>query len=166
MTGKLAIVYSDDYQKYYFGPDHLLRPKRLALTVRLMESVGVLSHPNVIVVEPRECGVEELQLVHHPDYIELVRTLSRSGRGYLDCGDTPAFLGMFEVTKKIVGSSLTAAGLIATGQVSHAFIIGLYHATSSRGSGFCVFNDVACTVRYPRRLPKPGADTTRTYRGR
>ncbi|MHA1603723.1 MAG: hypothetical protein ACTSWF_03600 [Candidatus Freyarchaeota archaeon] len=143
MTGKLAIVYSDDYQKYYFGPDHLLRPKRLALTVRLMESVGVLSHPNVIVVEPRECGVEELQLVHHPDYIELVRTLSRSGRGYLDCGDTPAFLGMFEVTKKIVGSSLTAAGLIATGQVSHAFIIGLYHATSSRGQAF------ACSMMLP-----------------
>ncbi len=23
VTGKLAIVYSDDYQKYYFGPDHL-----------------------------------------------------------------------------------------------------------------------------------------------
>ncbi|MHA1260935.1 MAG: hypothetical protein ACTSSA_02405 [Candidatus Freyarchaeota archaeon] len=84
MTGKLAIVYSDEYQKYYFGPDHPLRPKRLDLTVSLMESVGVLSHPNVIVVEPRECEVEELQLVHHPDYIELVRTLSRSGRGYLN----------------------------------------------------------------------------------
>lgn len=153
MTGKLAIVYSDDYQKYYFGPDHPLRPKRLDLTVRLMESVGVLSHPDVIVVEPRECEVEELQLVHHPDYIELVRTLSRSGRGYLDYGDTPAFLGMFEVTKRIVGGSLTAADLIATGQVSHAFNIGggLHHATSSRGAGFCVFNDVACTVRYLQR---------------
>ena len=150
MTGKMAIIYSDDYLKYYLSPDHPLRPQRLALAIRLMEEVGVFNNQNVSVAEPRECEIEELGLVHSSDYIELVKSLSKTGEGYLDYGDTPAFLGMFEVTRNIVGGSLKAADLINTGEVSHAFNIGggLHHATSNRGSGFCVFNDVACTIRY------------------
>lgn len=153
MTGKIAVIYSDDYLKYYLSPEHPLRPQRLALAIKLMEDVGVFNNQNVTMVEPRECEVEELELVHSPDYIELVKLLSKTGEGYLDYGDTPAFPGMFEVTRNIVGGSLKAADLINRGEVDHAFNIGggLHHATESRASGFCVFNDIACTIRYVQK---------------
>ncbi|MBS7249046.1 MAG: acetoin utilization protein AcuC [Candidatus Freyarchaeota archaeon] len=153
MTGKIAIIYSNNYKKYYFGPDHPLRPQRLELALRLMESIGILNDPNVTLVEPQMCEEEELELVHSPEYIEMVKYFSKTGEGYLDYGDTPAFPGMFEVTRNIVGGSLKAADLINTGKVQHAFNIGggLHHATKSRGSGFCVFNDIACTIRYIQR---------------
>lgn len=150
MTGKMAVIYSDDYLKYYLSPNHPLRPQRLALAIRLMREIGVFNNQNVTMVEPAECEEVELELVHSPEYIELVKTLSKTGEGYLDYGDTPAFPRMFEVTRKIVGGSLKAADLLNTGEVQHAFNIGggLHHATRSRASGFCVFNDIACTVRY------------------
>ncbi len=153
MTGKIAIIYSDDYLKYYLSPEHPLRPQRLALAIRLMKEIGVFNNQNVVLVEPRECEVEDLLLVHSSDYIELVKSLSKTGGGYLDYGDTPAFLGMFEVTRKIVGGSLKAADMINTGEAQHAFNIGggLHHATRSRASGFCVFNDIACTIRYMQK---------------
>ena len=41
-SNKIGLVFSEDYQKYNFGPSHPLRPLRLQLTYSLMEKLGLL----------------------------------------------------------------------------------------------------------------------------
>ncbi|MGD0175751.1 MAG: acetoin utilization protein AcuC [Candidatus Bathyarchaeia archaeon] len=153
MTQALGIVYSDAFQQYDFGPTHPLKPTRLKLTFELMRAVNLLSSPNVKVSEPRVASRDELALFHDEEYIDLIQKVSRSGEGFLDLGDTPAFKGCFEASALGVGASLAAVDLVMSGQVAHAMNIsgGLHHAHPGRASGFCIFNDPAVSIAYLKK---------------
>jgi acetoin utilization protein AcuC len=58
------------------------------------------------------------------------RGRSRTGEGYLDGGDTPAWRGVYEAAADVVGGTLLAAEQIMAGKVRRAFvpIAGLHHA--------------------------------------
>ncbi len=118
-----------------------------------MKAVGLLSAPNVKVSEPREANREELLLFHDDDYLKLVERMSRSGAGFLDMGDTPAFKGCYEASALAVGASLTAVDLVMSGKTTHAMNIagGLHHAHPGRASGFCIFNDPAVSIAYLKK---------------
>jgi len=153
LTQTLGIVYSDAFQQYDFGPTHPLKPTRLKLTFELMRAVNLLSSPNVKVSEPRVASRDELALFHDEEYIDLIQKVSRSGEGFLDLGDTPAFKGCFEASALGVGASLAAVDLVMSGQVAHAMNIsgGLHHAHPGRASGFCIFNDPAVSIAYLKK---------------
>ena len=153
MNDKTAIVYSEAFQRYDFGPAHPLTPTRLKLTFELMRAIGLLSSPHVLVHEPRQANCEELLLFHKEEYLQLVRQASELGSGFLDMGDTPAFKGCFEASSFAVGASLTAADLVMSGKVTHAINIagGLHHAHPERASGFCIFNDPAVSIAYLKK---------------
>jgi acetoin utilization protein AcuC len=118
-----------------------------------MRAIGLLSDPNVRVVEPRQATRDELLLFHEEDYLNLVKRVSQSGAGYLDMGDTPAFKGCYEASALGVGASLTAVELVMSGQVTHAMNIagGLHHAHPGRASGFCIFNDPAISIAHLKK---------------
>ena len=153
LTRTIGIVYTDAFQQYDFGPSHPLKPTRLKLTFELMRAIGLLSDPNVRVVEPRQATRDELLLFHEEDYLNLVKRVSQSGAGYLDMGDTPAFKGCYEASALGVGASLTAVELVMSGQVTHAMNIagGLHHAHPGRASGFCIFNDPAISIAHLKK---------------
>jgi acetoin utilization protein AcuC len=96
---------------------------------------------------------DELTLFHDEEYVDLIENISRSGEGFLDLGDTPAFKGCFEASALAVGASLAAIDLVMSGQVTHAMNIsgGLHHAHPSRASGFCIFNDPAVSIAYLKK---------------
>jgi acetoin utilization protein AcuC len=153
LTETLSVVYSDVFQQYDFGPTHPLKPTRLKLTFELMRAVNLLSSPNVKVSEPRLASRDELTLFHDEEYVDLIEDISRSGEGFLDLGDTPAFKGCFEASALAVGASLAAVDLVMSGKVTHAMNIsgGLHHAHPSRASGFCIFNDPAVSIAYLKK---------------
>jgi len=153
LTQKLAIVYSDAYQKYNFGPTHPLRPTRLKLTYELMRETNLFSSPDVEIIEPRQATREELLLFHDEEYVELVEDVSKSGEGFLDLGDTPAFEGCYEASALAAGASLSAVDAVMSGSAEHSMNIagGLHHAHPSRASGFCIFNDPAITIAYLKK---------------
>ncbi len=153
LTQTLGVVYSDAFQQYDFGPTHPLKPTRLKLTFELMRAISLLSSPNVEVSEPREASREELMLFHDEAYVELIKGVSRSGGGFLDLGDTPAFEGCYEASALAVGASLNAVDLVMSGKVTHAMNIsgGLHHAHPGRASGFCIFNDPAVSIAYLKK---------------
>lgn len=153
MTQTLGIVYSEAFEQYDFGPTHPLRPTRLKLTYELMRLTGLLDSRNVRVESPRESSREELLLFHDEKYLELVKRMSRSGSGYLDMGDTPAFKGCYGASALAAGASLTAVDLVMSGKVGHAMNIagGLHHAHPDRASGFCIFNDPAISIAYLKK---------------
>lgn len=153
MGRKTAIIYDDDLLRYDFGTFHPLKSIRLKLAFELMRSMGLLDSSEVSVVQTVSVDVEQILLFHTLDYVNLVERSSLTGRGLLDQGDTPAFKGCFEASRRYVGASVLASDLIMRGEVDHAFSPsgGLHHAHPSGASGFCIFNDPAIVVAYLKR---------------
>ena len=150
MRPSLAYVYSDELLKYDFGPGHPLKPIRLKLTYELSQAKGLFDHQNIMIIPPRLASDEEVKLFHTPEYVDIVRKLSKVGHGLLDYGDTPAFKGVYEASATVVGASLDAVDAVMNGQADHGINIsgGLHHAHEDKASGFCVFNDPAVSIAY------------------
>jgi len=151
---KTAFIYSDDFAKYDYGPEHPLKPVRLKLTHDLIRAYGLFSLPDVHVVEAKPAEEDDLLLYHTRDYIEMLKAANsgleipgeeRYGLGF---GDNPVFEGVFEWSRLVTGASLQAAGLVDSGEVPIAFNIsgGLHHALASRASGFCYINDPVIVI--------------------
>lgn len=153
MTGLTAFIYHKDYLKYFFGKDHPFQPIREKITLDLLRSLGVFLDPKAKVFRPKLAKEKDLLLVHTKRYVEFVKEKSRKGFGFLDYGDTPATKGIYKGACIRVGGTLLGADLIMKGKVKHAFNPGggLHHALPDRAAGFCVFNDIAITVRYLQR---------------
>ncbi len=96
---------------------------------------------------------QELEYFHTPAYIERVIAASKSGGGFLDAGDTPAFPGVYEAAASVVGGTLEALDRILAGPIPRAFIpiAGLHHAGRDHAAGFCVFNDCGVAIEAARR---------------
>jgi acetoin utilization protein AcuC len=77
-----------------------------------------------------------------------VQAQSRSGNGFLDYGDTPAFPGVYEAAATVVGCTVDAVRQVMAGNCRRAFIpiAGLHHARRDGAAGFCVFNDCGVAI--------------------
>ncbi len=151
---KTAFIYSEDFAKYDYGPGHPLKPFRLKLTYELIKAYGLLSLPDVRIVEAKPAEEEDLLLYHTRDYIDVLKAANSGletpgeGRYGLGFGDNPVFKGVFEWSRLVTGASLQAAEFVDSGKVTTAFNIsgGLHHALSSRASGFCYINDPVIVI--------------------
>jgi acetoin utilization deacetylase AcuC-like enzyme len=86
----------------------------------------------------------ELQAVHDPDYLDLLREGSSRG-GWLDA-DTYLGPGSFEIARLAAGATVRAARAAAAGEATVAFACVRppgHHASAARGRGFCLLNNVA-----------------------
>ena len=94
-----------------------------------------------------------IELFHTSDYIEKVRDYSKFGGGYLDGGDTPSFIGMYEAASSVAGTVTDAIDRIMAKQYRRAFspIAGLHHARRHVAAGFCIFNDCGIAIEYLRQ---------------
>ena len=101
----------------------------------------------------RSATREEIESFHTSAYIDRVIAASRTGQGFLDAGDTPAFCGVYEAAANVVGGTLEALAGILEGPVTRAFIpiAGLHHAGRDHAAGFCVFNDCGVAIEVARR---------------
>jgi len=162
MSGRAQLMWDEGVTGYDFGRGHPMDPVRLALTKRLIESLGVEHSPDLSVVAAKPVGDSTLRLVHRPDYIDAVRRASADPASAeqeygLGTPDDPAFPGMHEVSALIAGQSVGGAEAVWQGKVRHAvnFAGGLHHAMPGSASGFCVYNDPALAIA---RLLELGAE--------
>lgn len=151
---KTALVYSDAFTRFDYGPEHPLRMERLGLTWRLMQAYGLTTLPGATVTPPAladECVIEQF---HSRRYLEVLKAAdsghapSEAALFGLGPGDNPVFAGLWEVARLAAGGSLTAADLVARGEVGRAFHFagGLHHAMPDRASGFCYVNDAVLAI--------------------
>ncbi|HEX9338880.1 MAG TPA: acetoin utilization protein AcuC [Pseudonocardiaceae bacterium] len=145
------VIWDESMLGYDMGDDHPLNPIRLHLTIRLAASLGVLD--GVTFRHPEVAGDELIERVHDADYLAAVRAapdaLADVGHG-LGTADNPVFAGMHEASALVVGGSVLAADLIASGQADRAVNIGggLHHAMPDHAAGFCVYNDCAVAISW------------------
>ena len=151
---KTALIHSDAWRRFDYGPEHPLRMERLGLTWRLMESYGLTALPKAKVVTPEPAALDEICRFHTRDYVEILRAVSagdwvpHAARYGLGPGDNPIFPGLWEAAELVSGGSLLAAQLVADGEVTRAFHFagGLHHAMPDRASGFCYVNDAVLAI--------------------
>jgi acetoin utilization protein AcuC len=146
------LVFGPRSPTYDFGPAHPLTPRRFGPGISLLEALGAV--PNLA---PEPASDDELEWIHDPAYIGLVKAFSANpaapGRAGIGPGDTPAFAGMHAASAAVAGGSLRAMEAILRGEVVHAFHPGggLHHAMPGRASGFCVYDDPALAIARARR---------------
>ncbi|MCZ6575455.1 MAG: acetoin utilization protein AcuC [Gammaproteobacteria bacterium] len=147
----VQVYIGEGLARYGFGEGHPFGPDRLDAFWH--EAVRRGLDKRVHIAEPATCSERELLRFHSPAYIERVKTLSRSGTGYLDCGDTPAVKGMFEAASCVVGSGLDSLVHSISGEHPRIFvpIAGLHHARKDSAAGFCVFNDPGVLIETLRQ---------------
>ena len=131
---------------YNFGADHPFGPARHDAFIARLHELGLDRRCRM--VAPGMALRSDIERFHGAAYIERVLRASASGDGYLDSGDTPAFVGVYEAAARVVGTVLLAVDDLISGATRRAFvpIAGLHHARRDSAAGFCVFNDCAIAI--------------------
>jgi acetoin utilization deacetylase AcuC-like enzyme len=106
--------------------------------------------PEASVLDPDAASDELLRLVHTREYVE------RIARGTLDAAEErrlgfPWSAQLVERSRRTVGGTIAAARHALTDGVAMNLAGGTHHAFPDHGEGFCVFNDVAITIRLLQR---------------
>jgi acetoin utilization protein AcuC len=151
---KTALVHSDAWERFDYGPEHPLRMERLGLTWRLMQAYGLTRLPGATVLAPSPAAESEIARFHVRDYLEVLKaansgTTPPAGAAHgLGPGDNPVFPGLWEAAQLVAAGSLLAADLVAGGEAERAFHFagGLHHAMPDRASGFCYVNDAVLAI--------------------
>lgn len=140
-------VYSgEQLARYAFGENHPFGPLRQDAFLDEFRRRGLERRTDH--GEPVGATETELLRFHRRSYLDQLRAASLSGRGYLDAGDTPAFVGVYEAAASVAGTMLAALHAIMAGQCRRAFvpIAGLHHARRDAAAGFCVVNDCGIVI--------------------
>ena len=148
---RVSIVSGEAAAGYGFGHGHPFGPDRHDAFLRGLRERQLESR--VLFDDPRTATRQEVEWFHAPHHVGFVEEMSLIGEGYLDFGDTPAFPGIYEASRAVVGATLRAGEMVMAGAARRAFvpIAGLHHAARNRTSGFCVFNDCAVLIEALRR---------------
>ncbi|MBI4635229.1 MAG: acetoin utilization protein AcuC [Candidatus Rokubacteria bacterium] len=153
-----ALIHSDAYTRFDYGPAHPLRMERLGLTWRLMEAYGLTRGPGIAVHFAEPAEESAIEPFHERPYLEVLKASEggvapgAAARYGLGPGDNPVFPGVWSAARLVAGGSLRAAQLIAGGEVERAFHFagGLHHAMPARASGFCYVNDAVLAIQHLR----------------
>jgi len=146
-----AIFFSPKFLEHDPGPDHPETHNRLRVIIDELSCSGLLQTGKCAFVEPKPAHLEDLELVHEPDYIKLVEQTCAAGGGILDLGDTVVSPKSYEAAILAVGALIDAVNIIEDGKAKNA--IGLvrppgHHAGSYYALGFCLFNNIAVAASH------------------
>src|SRR5438105_9805526 len=113
---------------------------------RLLREAIAAELPEVRLTEAQPASDGELALVHTPVYIDAVSAGLLSAAQQREIGSPWAAL-MVERSRRSVGATVGAARSALHDGVAASLAGGTHHAYAGKGSGYCVFNDVAVAAR-------------------
>jgi acetoin utilization deacetylase AcuC-like enzyme len=144
---KVGLVYDPIYLEHDTG-NHVENSQRLVAMMSHLEETGIKE--KLTLLSPRPATVEELAMVHSPEYISYIESNAERGGGWLD-PDTVMCPKSYEVALYAAGGVMTAVEAVLKGKVDSAFALVRppgHHATRSRAMGFCIFNNVAVAAKF------------------
>lgn len=145
-SSDVCVYVGEALAAYGFGSGHPFGPDRMGVFWQRMVDLGL--DQRVQVCEPQRASDEQILRFHTSEYLHRVKAQSKTGTGFLDFGDTPAFEGVYEAAATVVGTTLAAVNDVMKGRCRQAFvpIAGLHHARREQAAGFCVFNDCGVAI--------------------
>ena len=147
-----AFVYDPIYAKHFAGAGHPESPRRLEAIMETVNNTDFAGRLEVI--EPRDASDAEILTVHTRAYLDQVRKDIASGRSMLSMGDTDVCDQSLSAAVKAAGGICLAVDQVLSGKHKNAFCAVRppgHHSGASRGSGFCVFNNVAIAARHAQK---------------
>ncbi|MGH7246738.1 MAG: histone deacetylase family protein [Pseudomonadota bacterium] len=152
MPAGAALLLDPVYKRHWTGSAHPERPERYDAIAMALERSGLAQ--TLLRIQPRAARGDEIALCHTRLYIELARREIESGATELTTGDTTVCEATLEIAQLAAGGVLNAVDAVFSGVARNAFCAVRppgHHATSDRGMGFCVFNNVALAARYAQQ---------------
>lgn len=146
------VVYHPAYLDYFFGPEHPFSPVRLEMLTSLLEAMGCAP----AMVTPAPASRADLLAVHSEAFVDAVEAASEGvmppdAHHYgLGTPDVPVFSGMGAAARHVVGGTLQAARMVASGEAKRVLQLGggLHHAQHERAAGFCIYNDLSVAIHH------------------
>jgi len=149
---RIGVYGGEQLACYGFGDGHPFGPDRHDVFWDALTASGLKA--KIRSLPPVQARDKDVLRFHTGSYLEQVRKQSETGQGYLDYGDTPAVIGIYESALFVVGSTLDAVARILAGELTRAMvpIAGLHHARRDGAAGFCVFNDCGIAIETLRQV--------------
>jgi len=147
---KAGLVYDPIYLEHDTG-DHVENSHRLVEAMSHLKETGIKDR--LISLPARPASLEEVELIHAPEYISHVKSKAEKGGGWLD-PDTLLSPKSYAAALYAAGGVLVAVEAVMTGEVDNAFALVRppgHHAVRDRAMGFCIFNNVAIAARFALR---------------
>jgi acetoin utilization deacetylase AcuC-like enzyme len=147
-----GIVYHQKYLEHEQSLTHPERKERLAYTMDQLVEEGIFDNPEIKLLEPFEASLDDIFVVHIPEYVEFLEKESKRG-GIIDW-DTNIPIGLFEIALLAAGGAIRAAKAVADREVNNAFALVRppgHHAKPHMGAGFCYLNNMAIAVKWLQR---------------
>ena len=144
---KAGLVYDPIYLEHDTG-DHVENARRLVTALSYLKETGIKE--KLTCLPPRPALLEELEMIHAPEYISYVKSKAEKGGGWLD-PDTVMSPRSYEAALYAAGGLLVAVEEVMKGEVDNAFALVRppgHHAIYDRAMGFCIFNNMAVAARF------------------
>ncbi|HEV8647673.1 MAG TPA: histone deacetylase family protein [Burkholderiales bacterium] len=144
-----AFVHHRDCTLHDMGSHHPECPARIAAIEDHLLATGIVEH--LVDVDAPSATREQLQRVHHPDYVDAIEaSVPARGLVHLD-PDTAMNPHSYHAALRAAGAVVKATDMVMSGVVENAFCNVRppgHHAERARAMGFCFFNNVAVGVAH------------------
>lgn len=151
---KVAVLYDEIMLDHNTGEKHPENPERVRSAALSIKKNANLFN-NLIWPSIKSATDDELKLAHTESYLNLVKSeinkLKNNQQAYLSTGDVVISKDSERAARIAVGAGLTGIDMIMRGDVTSAFALVRppgHHATSNKGMGFCLFNNIAIAAKY------------------
>ncbi len=149
----MFVIYDDFYLNHYNGPSHPENAGRLAAIKQALD--GWEFKHKIVFKEPGFASGRQIEMVHDKSYIQKIMDLSENKEIFYLDADTAVTGDTYRCACLAAGGCFEGLDLIFSGRDEFNRFFALirppgHHAFKDRGSGFCIFNNMALSARYAR----------------
>lgn len=153
-SSRVTYFWDPEVGNYHYGPNHPMKPHRLAVTHSLVMNYGL--HKKMNIYRPYMASYHDMCRFHSDRYINFLYNVTPSNihefahelQRFNVGEDCPVFEGLYSFCSRYCGASLQGAQQLNNKQCDIAinWSGGLHHAKKFEASGFCYVNDIVISI--------------------